>query len=137
MNVAIACGGTGGHLFPGIAVAQALRRDGHEVLLLVSQKDVDQHAFDLGDAFEVHRIPAVGMPARRRSWAMAGFACKLFASICKCQWLYFQRGVDVVLGMGGFTSAAAVNRPIPPVNDAGRPSSGTDFTSTCAAFPTA
>ncbi len=108
MNVAIACGGTGGHLFPGLAVAQTLRRDGHGVLLLVSQKDVDQHAFDGGEGFDVQRIPAIGLPRRKLSLGMIRFLCNLFASICKCQWLYFQRGIDVVLGMGGFTSAAAV-----------------------------
>jgi UDP-N-acetylglucosamine--N-acetylmuramyl-(pentapeptide) pyrophosphoryl-undecaprenol N-acetylglucosamine transferase len=108
MNVAIACGGTGGHLFPGIAVAQALRREGHTVLLLVSKKDVDQHVFEIGEGFEVQRIPAIGLPVRKLSLAMIGFLCKLIVSICKCQWMYFQRGIDVVLGMGGFTSAAAV-----------------------------
>jgi len=42
--VAIACGGTGGHLFPGLAVARQLQQRGCEIALLVSPKDVDQQA---------------------------------------------------------------------------------------------
>jgi UDP-N-acetylglucosamine--N-acetylmuramyl-(pentapeptide) pyrophosphoryl-undecaprenol N-acetylglucosamine transferase len=42
--VAIACGGTGGHLFPGIAVAEELKKRGCTVALLISPKDVDQQA---------------------------------------------------------------------------------------------
>ena len=44
IKVIIACGGTGGHLFPGIAVAQELKSRGHEVLLLISEKKVDAEA---------------------------------------------------------------------------------------------
>ena len=40
--VAIACGGTGGHLFPGMAVGEKLLERGYDVLLLVSEKEVDQ-----------------------------------------------------------------------------------------------
>ncbi|MSR64640.1 MAG: undecaprenyldiphospho-muramoylpentapeptide beta-N-acetylglucosaminyltransferase [Verrucomicrobiae bacterium] len=108
MNVAIACGGTGGHLFPGLAVAEQLRREGHDVLLLVSKKDVDQHAGDFDSSLPIVRIPAIGMPRRKISFAMIAFACKLFASICICQLRYMRHHTDVVLGMGGFTSAAAV-----------------------------
>lgn len=42
--IAIACGGTGGHLFPGLAVAGQLQRSGCDVALLISPKDVDQQA---------------------------------------------------------------------------------------------
>lgn len=40
-RVLLACGGTGGHLAPGIALAQRLTDEGHECRLLVSRKAVD------------------------------------------------------------------------------------------------
>ena len=40
-HILIACGGTGGHLFPGIAVGELLARDRHEVTLLISEKKID------------------------------------------------------------------------------------------------
>jgi len=43
-HVAIACGGTGGHLFPGLAVGRELGARGALVTLLISPKEVDQAA---------------------------------------------------------------------------------------------
>ena len=40
-NIVIACGGTGGHLTPGIALAQSLEELGCPTWLFISQKDVD------------------------------------------------------------------------------------------------
>ena len=63
MNAVIACGGTGGHLFPGIAVAEVLRNRGHEVMLLVSEKDIDALALSGRETFRVEKLPTMGLPS--------------------------------------------------------------------------
>lgn len=60
LRIAIACGGTGGHLFPGIAIAQALQARGHEVMLLVSAKQIDTVALKEYPQFRSEVIPGVG-----------------------------------------------------------------------------
>src|ERR1035441_948360 len=58
---AIACGGAGGHLFPGLAVGRELQRRGCAVTLLVSCKEIDRQAAAAAGDMEVVRLPAVGL----------------------------------------------------------------------------
>ena len=106
MNAVIACGGTGGHLFPGIAVAEVLRDRGHEVMLLVSEKDIDALALS-GTNFQVEKLPSVGLPSPF-SPAFFGFLHRFYESLSLCRSLYRKFKPQVVLGMGGFTSTAPV-----------------------------
>src|SRR5512136_388057 len=71
--VAIACGGTGGHLFPGLAVAEELVRRGCEVRLLISPKDVDQQAVSTVAGMAVATLPAVGLTRGHRLQFLIGF----------------------------------------------------------------
>src|SRR5687768_9833260 len=57
--VAIPWGGTGGHLFPGIAVAEALHERDCETILIVSQKEVDQQGLRGSPGQEVISLPAL------------------------------------------------------------------------------
>jgi UDP-N-acetylglucosamine--N-acetylmuramyl-(pentapeptide) pyrophosphoryl-undecaprenol N-acetylglucosamine transferase len=41
MRVVIAGGGTGGHLFPGIAIAEELRARGHEVVFVGTARGIE------------------------------------------------------------------------------------------------
>ena len=103
LNVIIACGGTGGHLFPGIAVAQQLRKMGHRPVLLISRKEVDAEASSKYGDLEFHSIPAIAKPATF-SLRMPAFLWKLFCTYLSCKKLLRREKADAVLGMGGFTS---------------------------------
>lgn len=102
--IAIACGGTGGHLFPGLAVADALEERGCEITLLVSQKEVDQEAVKSAAGMRVVSLPAVGLQKGR--WA--GFARGFWRSFQQCSHLFARLRPEGVLAMGGFTSAPPV-----------------------------
>ncbi|PYL03560.1 MAG: undecaprenyldiphospho-muramoylpentapeptide beta-N-acetylglucosaminyltransferase, partial [Verrucomicrobia bacterium] len=80
MNAVIACGGTGGHLFPGIAVAEVLRDRGHEVMLLISEKDIDALALSGRTNFRVEKLPTVGLPSAF-SPAFFGFIRRFYESL--------------------------------------------------------
>ena len=106
MNVVIACGGTGGHLFPGLAVAEVLQARGHTALLFISEKEIDSLAVrDHTDRFRFEKLPSVGMP-RIFSRAMLTFSRGLGSSLARCRQIYREFKPDAVLGMGGFTSTA-------------------------------
>lgn len=101
----IACGGTGGHLFPGLAVAEELHQRGHEVLLLVSEKEIDAVALRDHPQFRREKLPSIGMPALL-SPAFPRFMKRSWDSFSTCRRLYSRYRPVAVLGMGGFTSAA-------------------------------
>jgi UDP-N-acetylglucosamine--N-acetylmuramyl-(pentapeptide) pyrophosphoryl-undecaprenol N-acetylglucosamine transferase len=103
-RIAIACGGTGGHLFPGFAVAERLVRNGSTVVLLVSPKEVDQQSLNQIPGAEIVTLPAVGL-ARGKWWAfLRGFYCS-FRVAKRC---FDSRPPVAALAMGGFTSAPPI-----------------------------
>jgi UDP-N-acetylglucosamine--N-acetylmuramyl-(pentapeptide) pyrophosphoryl-undecaprenol N-acetylglucosamine transferase len=107
--VAIACGGTGGHLFPGLAVAEQLKQRGCAVALLVSPKDVDQEAVKSARGMEIVTLSAVALQNRN----YLSFARSFWQSWRASRNFFKSRPPRAVLAMGGFTSA-------PPVLAAGK-----------------
>src|SRR5260370_26201836 len=107
MNVVIACGGTGGHLFPVLAVAEVLRDRGHEILLLISEKQIDATAVRERSEFKVEKIPSIGMP-KLASAQLFPFVGKFLQGFLACQKIYRSFHPDAVLGMGGFTSTGPI-----------------------------
>jgi UDP-N-acetylglucosamine--N-acetylmuramyl-(pentapeptide) pyrophosphoryl-undecaprenol N-acetylglucosamine transferase len=105
LHVAIACGGTGGHLFPGLAVGHELVARGCDVSLLISPKDVDQQAVrGVAGEFNLVTLPAVGLTGRR----VLKFAAASLRSYRAARTAFRPRPPQAVLAMGGFTSAPPI-----------------------------
>jgi len=104
----IAGGGTGGHLFPGIAVAEAARRrDPNGAILFVGSERGLETRVVPGAGFDFEALPAAplrGRGARDRSRAIAG----LVASVPRARALVRRFAPDAIVGLGGYASAPAV-----------------------------
>jgi UDP-N-acetylglucosamine--N-acetylmuramyl-(pentapeptide) pyrophosphoryl-undecaprenol N-acetylglucosamine transferase len=103
-TIAIACGGTGGHLFPGLAVAEQLVKRGCSVTLLVSPKEVDQQAVKMARDVEIVTLPAVGLQNRN----YFAFGRSFLKSWLAAREVFRNRKPAAALAMGGFTSAPPI-----------------------------
>jgi len=102
--VAIACGGSGGHLFPGLAAVAALAQRGCSSSLLSSPKEVDQQAVASCVGMHVVALPAVGLVNGQIGPFLRGFWQSYRATKQK----FRARAPQAVLAMGSFTSAPAI-----------------------------
>lgn len=108
MKVLIAGGGTGGHIYPGIAVAEELKRIAPETQVLFVGGDRGLEGRVVPDAgFELATIAARGLP-RRAWWRVPGALLANSGAFLKAMAILRQYKPDVVLGTGGYVSAPVV-----------------------------
>jgi UDP-N-acetylglucosamine--N-acetylmuramyl-(pentapeptide) pyrophosphoryl-undecaprenol N-acetylglucosamine transferase len=117
MRVLIAAGGTGGHIYPGIAVAQEImRRDaGSKVRFVGTARGLETRLVPQA-GFELSLIESAGLKNVGRMAQMRGLVL-LPKSFLSALSLIRQFRPDVVVGAGGYVSgpvvlmAALTNRP--------------------------
>ncbi len=104
-RILIACGGTGGHLAPGIALAQCLQERGHACRLLISAKQVDKRLSQKYPELTFESLPAVAFS--KNPVGLAKFGWSQIKAVAAC--LQIMRGFkpDVVVGFGGFITVSA------------------------------
>ena len=105
-KVMIACGGTGGHLAPGIALAQGLQKRGVDAVLLISEKQVDARLVQNYSQFEF--IPVPSAPLVLSPGGLFRFGSKQTKGILQCRQLIREHRPDLLMAFGGFTSMGAV-----------------------------
>ena len=108
MRVIIAGGGTGGHLFPGLAVAEELRN-----------RDASTEVIFVGTEFgiEARVVPREGYPLKfLRAEGLVGVStakkikamAKMFFSVIDSYRIIKTVNPDMVIGVGGYASGAIV-----------------------------
>jgi len=108
MKVLIAGGGTGGHIYPGIAVAEEIKRLSPETSVLFVGGDRGLEGRVVPEAgFELATIPARGLP-RKALWRVPGALLANTGAFVKAAGIVSSYKPDVVLGTGGYVSAPVV-----------------------------
>jgi len=104
MKILIAAGGTGGHLYPGLAVARAL--SGHDILFVVRRGDLGRDILKK-EGFAVEEISGQGLP-RSLSPKLFTFPFVFIQGWLDTWSLLKRYRPDRVLGMGGYLSVPVV-----------------------------
>lgn len=102
----VICGGTGGHLSPGIAIAEELDAQGHECRLLISKKDVDSRLVQKYGHLRFERSP--GCAFSRKPLGFLRFCFEQFSSVLFSLWLMLRFKPAAVISFGGFLTPGGV-----------------------------
>lgn len=108
MKLIVAGGGTGGHLFPGIAVAEEFlsRDDSNQVVFVGSEKGIEARTIpQLG--YKLELISAAGVRGKSSLAKLKG-ATMLLYGYAQSRRLLQQHRPDLVLGVGGYASLPMV-----------------------------
>jgi UDP-N-acetylglucosamine--N-acetylmuramyl-(pentapeptide) pyrophosphoryl-undecaprenol N-acetylglucosamine transferase len=104
MRVIIAAGGTGGHLYPGVAIAREFERQlqPSEIIFVGTTRGLETKVL-ASEGYELVTIKARGIMGKRPMARILGLAVTPLGLI-QCLALCRKRRPDLVIGIGGYTS---------------------------------
>jgi UDP-N-acetylglucosamine--N-acetylmuramyl-(pentapeptide) pyrophosphoryl-undecaprenol N-acetylglucosamine transferase len=108
LHIAIAGGGTGGHLFPGIAVAEALKAidPANKILFLGTDRPLEKKIMSQ-TSFRHAVIPAGGLKGLTLKTKMQSLM-QIPKGVIKAIRIYNEFAPHIVLGVGGYVSAPCI-----------------------------
>ncbi len=99
----IACGGTGGHISPGISVAEELIQRGNKCTLVLSNKSVDRQMMQ--KYHNIDHIVTTSLPFSKNPIKFLKFLFSQFKALLEALVWLKKRNVACIIGFGGFTNA--------------------------------
>lgn len=103
-KVLISGGGTGGHIFPALSIANAIKRRHPECKILFVGAEDRMEMQKVPDAgYEIVGLPVAGFD-RKRIWRNIGVMLKLRKSLRKAKSIVKDFHPDIAIGVGGYAS---------------------------------
>ncbi|MEL6539163.1 MAG: glycosyltransferase [Bacteroidota bacterium] len=104
MRIIISGGGTGGHIYPALTIADALKRQDttNEILFVGANGKAEMEQVPKA-GYAIEGLPIRGLQ-KNRIWENLGLLFRLVASLRKSKSILKQFKPDVVIGTGGYTS---------------------------------
>jgi len=108
MKLLVAGGGTGGHLFPGIAVAEEFlsRNPANEVLFVGTERGIEARAVPAA-GYRLELVSAAGIRGKGTVGKLKG-ACMMMYGYAQSRKILKEYRPDLVLGVGGYASLPMV-----------------------------
>ncbi len=102
----IACGGTGGHLSPGIALAQELSARGHQCTLIITNKNVDKRLAQFYT--DLNFISLQASTWSKKFWQWPKFFYIQIKNFLRSLRLLKEKSADLTIGFGGLMNVGVI-----------------------------
>ena len=102
-KILVSGGGTGGHIFPALSIADELRSTLNAEILFVGAKGRMEMTRVPEAGYEIIGLPVAGFD-RKRPWRNINVIAKLLSSMAKAKNIIKDFKPDVVVGVGGYAS---------------------------------
>ncbi len=103
LKVVISGGGTGGHIFPALSIADVLRRRLNADILFVGAENRMEMTRVPEAGYEIIGLPVAGFD-RKRIWRNFGVLIKLFKSLRLARKIIRDFNAGIGIGVGGYAS---------------------------------
>lgn len=103
MKLLITCGGTGGHFYPGLAIATKAKEQGVDVLVALSGKNTDKFHKVANDA-GINSVIVSSFSRSTQKWKLPLLILLVMKDLFLSWRLIGKEKPDAVLGMGSFAS---------------------------------
>lgn len=109
MKYILTGGGTGGHVYPALAIAEQIKKNEPDAeFLYLGTKNHIEAKIVPAKGYKMKFIRSTGMPGRKLSFSMFKFALSILSGTIKSIFIIMSYKPDMIIGSGGFVSAPPV-----------------------------